>query len=331
MHWPQGKRFAFTVVDDTDFSTVTNTKPVYEFLEDEGFHTTKTVWVFPAEGKASTGGHSLERSEYCDWIQSLQERGFEIGLHGVSDGSSMRERTAAGLERFRELLRGDPSIHVNHVRQREAMYWGASRLDPPLRWLYERYRRSRGDCDYCGDESASPYFWGDLCRKRVRYVRNFVFREINTLKADPLMPYHDPRRPFVARWFSASYGAGVTDFCNLISEANQDRLAEEGGACIVYTHFADGFTPLPERFKRLLRRLASLDGWFVPATTLLDHVGAVRLWPSLSADGSAGRRLQLRWMCDQFARRIFPPRREPPAGLWPAAPRPTGRPSRETP
>src|SRR5271165_313130 len=34
--WPQGKRFAFTIVDDTDRSTVENVGPVYDFLLELG-------------------------------------------------------------------------------------------------------------------------------------------------------------------------------------------------------------------------------------------------------------------------------------------------------
>ena len=35
--WPQGKRFAFTIIDDTDRSNVENIGPVYDFLYENGF------------------------------------------------------------------------------------------------------------------------------------------------------------------------------------------------------------------------------------------------------------------------------------------------------
>ena len=41
-----------------------------------------------------------------------------------------------------------------------------------------------------GHEPSSSHFWGDLAHKRIEYVRNFTFTEINTIKMDPWMPYH---------------------------------------------------------------------------------------------------------------------------------------------
>jgi hypothetical protein len=86
------------------------------------------------------------------------------------------------------------------------------------------------------------------------------------------MPYHDPQKPFVNYWFSASEGSNVARFNAMMSEANQDRLEEEGGACIIYTHFGHGYcTPgLNPRFAELMKRLSRRGGWFVPASTLLD-------------------------------------------------------------
>ena len=80
-----------------------------------------------------------------------------------------------------------------------------------------------------------------MCRERITYVRNLAFRDINTTKLDPIMPYHDSRRPYVAYWFSCSEGALPNSFCETLSERNQDRLVEEGGGCIMYTHFGAGF------------------------------------------------------------------------------------------
>ena len=136
------------------------------------------------------------------------------------------------------------------------------------------------------------------CAVTDRSGRNLVFPEINTLKVDPLMPYHDRWRPYVRYWFSSSEGATVHSFCQLISEANQDRLLEEGEACIAYTHFGNGFWRdgcLDPEFTRLMRRLANLPGWFVPASRLLDYLGEVR---GCEIDGDRRRldRMQWRWL-----------------------------------
>ena len=44
MKWPEQRKFAFTIVDDTDKATVENVKPVYDFLAESGIRTTKTAW-----------------------------------------------------------------------------------------------------------------------------------------------------------------------------------------------------------------------------------------------------------------------------------------------
>ena len=89
-------------------------------------------------------------------------------------------------------------------------------------------KNHNSDISY-GHVQGSPYFWGDICRENIKYVRNFVFAETNTLEMCPIMPYHDPQRPYVNYWFAASEGRDFDSFTKCISEQNQDRLEEEGG------------------------------------------------------------------------------------------------------
>lgn len=306
IEWPEGKQFAFTIVDDTDQSTVANAKPVYDLLAELGFRTTKTVWPLDPVTRQITGGSSLADPEYARWVLELQRNGFEIALHGAADESSVRARVLEGFARFEEVLGYPPEMHVNHVGQREAMYWGADRLDPPVRWVYEAYRRLRSGQGerYLGHVPGTDHFWGDECRARVRFVRNLVWPQINTLAADPLMPYHDPSRPFVRYWYSSSYGSGLRAFLHLLRPENQDRLCAEGGACIVYTHLGSGFHPIGEAFRATMRHLASLPGWFVPASTLLSHVGVQRGWKSTAHHGAAYRTMQARWLYHQVRRNV---------------------------
>jgi hypothetical protein len=89
------------------------------------------------------------------------------------------------------------------------------------------------------------------------------------------MPYHDPARPYVHYWFAASEGPKVDSFNAMVTEDNQDRLARERGACIMYTHFASGFVEngkINYRFKVLMERLSKMNGWFVPVRTVLDFI-----------------------------------------------------------
>ena len=303
IEWPDGKHFAFTIVDDTDGATVENVSPVYDVLLEHGLLTTKTVWPLGCtNGKdtpAQASGSSLEDPAYRAWILELAEKGFEIAFHGARDQSSLRDETARALDYFKDVLAHDPRMFVNHWGQKEGMYWGRSRLDGVPRIIYRLVnaailRESR----YYGHEEGSPHFWGDICRDRITYARNFVFRDINTLKKDPIMPYHDPRRPYVRWWYSASDAGTYEDFCDLLAEEHQDRLVAERGACIVYTHFALGFARdgrPRRRFVELIERLAGLPGWFVPASTLLDFLRERPGWQP-EADRKTLGRMQREWL-----------------------------------
>ncbi|MEK6246653.1 MAG: hypothetical protein N2C12_00645, partial [Planctomycetales bacterium] len=123
--FPDGKQFAFTIVDDTDNGTVQNLAPVYELLTELGFRSTKTVW--PLDGIAG-GGHSLEDLAYREFIVELSRLGFEIALHGVQNGDAPRERIELGLDRFSQWIGSYPRIHCNHDHNRDNLYWDTSRI-----------------------------------------------------------------------------------------------------------------------------------------------------------------------------------------------------------
>jgi hypothetical protein len=300
--WPDGRDFAFTVFDDTDASTLVNAPPVYALLGELGMRTTKSVWPLTGRVHGEAGGSSCEDEAYRDWVLALQRDGFEIALHNVGADTSPREETIRGLERFRELFGHDPVTHTNHAGNRENVYWGDRRLTGANALAYNVMNRFKGYRAYEGHIESSPLFWGDLCRERVRYVRNFVHSDINTLAYCPEMPYHDPARPCVNAWFASTEGADVDLFVDALSEAAQDRLEAEGGACIMYTHFWSFTTDgrLDPRFERLMRRLSAKNGWFVPVSTLLDHLVAAKGRHQLT--DAERSRLERRWLLDKAAR-----------------------------
>ena len=78
----------------------------------------------------------------------------------------------------------------------------AARLSSWRRKVYQILTRGRIQC--FGELPGHPLFWGDLCKEKVTYVRNFVFDDINTLAQCSFMPYQDPMRPYVNRWFASS-------------------------------------------------------------------------------------------------------------------------------
>jgi hypothetical protein len=303
MQWPDGKRFAFTIFDDTDLSRPGNYEPMYELLYESGMLTTKSVW--PATGPGlearSAEGSTCDDAEYLRYVLALQARGFEIGYHNSYYRGLPREQIARALDRFKELFGHDPVTMSNHAMSAEGIYWGAARISPPLSTLYRLWARGR-ESSHSGHEPGSPYFWGDLCRERIRYVRNFVFGGVDTLAACPWMPYHDPARPYVNAWYAATHAQHCAHFIEAIGEQRQDQLEASGGACIVYTHFAaefvDGRGALNPRVRALIERLARKNGWFVPVGTLLDYLAARRGVTRLASSARAS--LEWRWLAHKM-------------------------------
>lgn len=273
--WPDGKAFAFTIFDDTDYATLENVRPVYDLLTDLGFRTTKSVWPIAGPDAPSCGGVTCEDPNYLAWLQQLQQKGHEIGYHMATYHTSEREQTIEALDRFAAMFNHAPKTMANHSACRENIYWGSSRLSGANRFLYNVMTRYRQHNRFRGHVKGDPLFWGDMCSQRITYVRNFVYPDINTLAACPVMPYHDPDREYVPFWYASSEGPEIQSFNATLAEPNQDRLVAAGGACIMYTHLACGFVEhgdIDSRFRRLMTRLSKLGGWFVPAGTLLDFL-----------------------------------------------------------
>ena len=296
--WPNSKSFAFTIFDDTDNSTLNNTSPVYSFLYNNGFLTTKSVWTTTSDYGTHNGETCLE-IEYLNWLKNLNELGFEIGYHMASCGSSTREETEKSLEDFRDYFGYYPISMANHSFCKNNIYWGDARLSGIPRFFYNLLTLGSRNNISEGHIPGSKYFWGDICEEKIKYVRNFVFNDINTLKKCPGMPYYDKKKPFVNNWFASTNGIHSNEFLKVISELNQDRLEEEGGASIIYTHFADGFVnngKLNNDFKILMKRLSEKNGWFVPVNQLLDYLlknNKKFIKPNIS-------RLERSWLLDKI-------------------------------
>jgi hypothetical protein len=298
IQWPEGKRFAFTVFDDPDFQTVDRGKPVYDFLADLGFRTTRGVFPGTRLTPAAERNVTCLDDAHRQWLISLHERGFEMGWHGASPGTSKREQTEEALGRFREMFGAWPKTISQHYECKENIYWGDNRLsEPSHRFVYNLLTRWKNHNAFFGDKAGHELYWSDLCRERVRYVRSFVFSDMNTLAACPYMPYRDPDRPDVNLFYSSTGGHNAAKFIEALSEARQDQLEAEGGACIMYTHFAYQFVEngklLPE-FRRLMERLARKSGWFVPLGTLLDYLGQQKGIRTITA--AERKALERRWL-----------------------------------
>lgn len=300
--WPNNKSFAFTIFDDTDNAKLEDVKLVYDFLLSLGIRTTKSVWVNEPENKPRIGGANLSDPDYCDYVKQLHDRGVEIGLHNVSADHNTREKTEIGFERFREIFGQYPTSFANHADNKENIYWGSKRLSGVFRAVYSKFSAQRS---FSGEDKNSPYFWGDMSKERIRYTRNFVFKEVNTAIADPYTPYTDKAKPFINNWFSSANGSVLSVFNKNITKSAIDKLEKEGGYCIVYTHFCsfvkDG--RLDPTFVSTMEYLSSRPGWFVPVTDLLDYLADKKGITDLK--GIKKFRLEGRWLREQILTRLF--------------------------
>ena len=302
VEFPDGKRFAFSIIDDTDLATLERARPLYDIIHRAGMRTTKTVWPLEPNAKPdeTNRGATLRDPAYREWIVDLQRKGFEIALHGVRGTSSERDTILDGLSEFKQVIGSYPRIHVNHALNRDNLYWGSHRWSfAPYRWAFGAAR----SYDFAGHAPDSPYFWGDVARERIHYVRRNTFTELNLLRVSPWLPYRLPQMPYVNHWFDASDGSTIHAFDRLLADENLDRLEQEGGVAIVFSHLGAGsFTangaPDP-RFVSRINAVASRNGWFVPVSEILDHLARQPGWTTdMSFRGHL--RLETKFLVDRL-------------------------------
>ena len=302
--YPGGKRFAFTVFDDTDVATLDSIRPVYDLLYDLGFLTTKTVWPLGYDQPSSyAGSSSLEDDEYRDYLLLLQSRGFEIASHGATMETSLRADSERALQLFRSVFGHGPTSYASHSRNRDNLYWGRHRFQFGLwRGLYQMLA-GRRDPEYSGHIVGSDVYWLDLVPE-LRYIRNFTYDGVDLNRVTPHIPYRTAKTAAVHGWFPSCDADNVEEFLDLLSPGNQEALEKAGGLCIVSTHFGKGFIRngrVRDDVARTLEALSRRPGWFVPLTPLLDHLAAARGITSLT--GPQLFRLEGLWFVHMLLRR----------------------------
>ncbi len=307
--FPGGARFAFTILDDTDDSTLENARPVYDRLAELGFRTTKTVWPLdcPEGSRNFFAADTLARPEYLAWVKALVADGFELALHGATMESSRRDRTQRGLDRIAQEFGAVPRLYANHGFNRENLYWGAERFRTPwLRRLIAGFGRPRERL-FEGEEPTSPWFWGDLCRERIEYVRGFTFPELDLLRVDPQSPYRLSDTPYVRSWFSTADAPDARSFKQRVTPQALDRLEADGGICILSTHLGKGYAVdgrLDSAIDAVLTELSKRRGWFVPVTQVLDHLRSRQTDPQSPLSSTGRTRLELRFLRASLVERI---------------------------
>lgn len=304
MQFQDGKKFAFTILDDTDDSTLENVKPVYDHFIECGMRTTKTVWAVdcPEGSRNFFAAETLQNAAYREFVVSLASRGFEIASHGATMESSDRTRTIEALEYLKSTFGEYPRLYCNHGQNRESLYWGWKRMRTHVIRFAFRFLKSEGADYYAGEREGSTYFWGDIAKTRIQYVRNFTFHELNIMRVNPEMPYKRSDTKYVNYWFSTTDAPDVDAFNRLVTRDRLRRLEDEGGICIVSTHLGKGFVKegkLNPETAGLLSYLSTRPGWFAPVSEVLDHLlmihGEVR---PLGFIGNA--RLEARFLADKL-------------------------------
>ena len=297
--WPHNKKFAFTIVDDTDNSCLSNIKPIYDYLLSKGILTTKTTWVYPSRNHYF--GDTLMNDDYLKYLLMLKTNGFEIGLHNVGSGDFSRSEIIEGINLFKEKIGDYPNLHINHSNNKDNIYWGYERFYGLTRFIYKNIRKT---IPSFGNDSNSGFFWGDYCKKYFKYIRGKTFNNINTLKEDKYLVYEESeKQKYSNYWFSSSSTIDGKSFKKLLTKKNIDKLERENGCCILYTHFAYGFLDengkLDEEVKDVLDYLSKKDGWFVPASTILDFVVSENKRFDMHPSKYYLRKLSFKWLVER--------------------------------
>ncbi len=309
MDWPDNKKFAFTIIDDTDKATIENIKPIYDFLYEKGIITTKTVWTHPSddEFKADT----LVDDAYRAFIKEIADKGFEIGFHGAGSGDFNRDDILSSFNMIKELVGYYPKVHMNHAFNKNNIYWNDKRFTYPIGLLYRGGKKllKMESAVTQGEMEDSPFFWGDIAKENVMYIRNRVFTGLDTLSYDKYMPYKEKNKEKYSNyWFSSSDGIDCHTALKLLSKKNIDKLEKGGGCAVVYVHFAYGFVngegKLNELFKERINYLSEKNGWFVPAGELLDFLKDKRE-DDVYLNALSAFALDARWMAERIIRKVF--------------------------
>ena len=242
---PAPYRAGFCVTDDPDTATTAQVRAVYDVLLAHGCPATKAVWPFsptepsgiPPLPEEVLRGATLENEDYAACCRSLRDRGVELCLHGASAGNNRRERTLDALSAMRRDFPGS-RIFICHAKNAENPYWGEKVTSrAPLRALLRLYATHRSE----GATEASPYFWGDACRREALFIRLYRTRRMNTLARNPCMPYADRAKPYVAGWFSAT----KRSFADCTLPKALERLKRQYGLTVLYQYlhrYADPVT-----------------------------------------------------------------------------------------
>jgi len=279
INFPEGASFAFTILDDTDDTTVENGIPVYDLLNDLGFKITKTVWAFdarPEDRGPYFAGSTLSNDSYFDWVKELQNSGFEIAFHNATMASSIRSDTIKALDLIEQSLGCKVRLHCNHGQNKENLHWGAERYRHPLIRTFVKLLFNVGNYPkFEGNNVNSPYYWADVADQRLSFIRGLTYGTLDCSKIKPYGPYFERAKQKSSCFFNTADAPNIYAYNRLVNRNSIDKLKKEGGWAVVSTHLGKGFFrygKLNKDFVDTMEYISKLGGWYVPVSELLDYI-----------------------------------------------------------
>lgn len=297
--YPSGHTFAFTIVHDADSAYSRRLAPLFEEFDALKIKITATAFVFWAswgnEGKIWSRWNQIRDPDQAflapkavplvddterQFYLSIAARGHEIGMHTPSDTSDTTEQLQRGFEYFIRVFGHPPSVYVEHSTQsnKETLeneganprsnYYSLAILKFYHPWVWV-------DGPLGLPPASEPKYYDLVASKGAPF-------------SDESAKHYGLEKVFMrtGKWNQADGDGFLVGY----SVANIDDLERNRGLALAYTHldskWLDPVThkmrlPIAER----LRYLASKNGWFAPAGTILDRVQAMK---ELSLDPRGG-------------------------------------------
>ena len=127
--YPNGHRFAFTIIHDADDAYSERLAPLFRVFDKYGFKLSISVFAFWNKDEANKFLYKntpsdrlfyearavpLEEKSEQDFYKKLASKGHEIGLHSASNLTDTREDTQRAFEYFRDVFGYYPKIYIEH-------------------------------------------------------------------------------------------------------------------------------------------------------------------------------------------------------------------------
>lgn len=288
--YPNGHTFAFTIVHDADSSYSRRLAPLFDEFDALNMKITATVFVYWADwaqdGKIWSSWNRIDDPEkkflapqavpLVDdneraFYLGLAARGHEIGMHTPSDTSDTTRRMQSAFEYFAQTFGHPPAIYVEHSTRSNKETLQNEGANPRSNYYSLAVLKSYHPWVWVDGP------WGLPADNEPRYYDLVAFNGAPFSNEESQHYGLDKVFMRTGKWHKAD-GDG---FLDEYSEANVDDLERNRGIALVYTHldskWLDAGThkmraPICDR----LRYITSKNGWFAPASVILDRVTAMK-------------------------------------------------------